>query len=146
VTTESAHQEQRKAPPEPALAVADRERESTDDQPHRALGKAAEHPAQGLVGIGIDIAHDTGKGQSDQPDSTDRHRFQDQACDDTSEDREVVPLIGIQTRWNGYQVDHEPHNEWRNRLPGNFQAVPLPVSAARGVSFRPHEANGLSQR
>ncbi len=56
---EAVHQQQREPPAEPALAVADREHEGADDQPHRAFGKAAQHPAQRLVGIVLDIAADT---------------------------------------------------------------------------------------
>ena len=97
MAAEAAHQHQGQPPPETALAVSDREHEGADDQPHRAFGKTSEHPAQRLVGIGLDIAHHAGNGETDQADRADRHRFKDQARDDGREQREIVPLAGIKT-------------------------------------------------
>ena len=100
VAAEAAHQQQRNPPAEAALAVSDREHEGADDQPHRAFGKPAQHPAQRLVGIVFDVTHHAGEGEADQADRAHRHGFQDQACDHRREHREIMPLVGVETRRN----------------------------------------------
>ena len=124
---EAVHQHQREPPAEAALAVSDREHEGADDQPHRAFGKAAQHPAQRFVGIVFDIAHHAGDRQADQADRADRHRFQDQAGDHGGEYREIMPLIGVETGRNRHQIEREPDRQRRNGLPGDFHASPLIV-------------------
>ena len=125
VAAEAAHQHQGQPAAETALAVSDREHEGADDQPHRAFGKARQHPAQRFVGVGFDIAGYAGHRQADQADSTDRHRFQDQPGNDGGEQCEVVPLVGVETGRDRHQIKHEPDAQRGNRLPGDFHECPF---------------------
>jgi hypothetical protein len=115
---------QREPPAETTLAVADREHESADDQPHRALGKSAQHPAQRFVRIGFDIAHDARDRQPDQADRADRHRFQDQAGDHGGKYRKIMPLVEIEAGRYRHQIDREPDRQRRDGLPANFHKIP----------------------
>ena len=135
---EAVHQQQSEPPAEPALAVADREHEGADDQPHRAFGKPAQHPAQRLVGVVLDISRDTRDRQADDADGADRHRFQDQSGDHGSKDRKIVPLIGVEAGRNRQQIEREPDRQRRDGLPGDFHASPLflPVRAQLGPRRR----------
>ncbi|MET4831524.1 hypothetical protein ABIF44_000931 [Bradyrhizobium japonicum] len=117
VAAEPLHQHQRDAAAELALAITDREYERADDQPHRALGKSCQHPAQRFAGIGIDIAGDARDRQPDEPDRADRHRFKDESGDDGREHGKIVPLIGVETRRHRPQIDGQPHRERRDQLP-----------------------------
>ena len=106
--TKAIDQEQSEPAAEPALAIADREHEGADDQPHRAFGKAAQHPAQRLVGIVLDISRDPRERQADDADGADRHRFQDEAGDHGGKDRKIVPLIGVEAGWNRHEIERQP--------------------------------------
>ena len=105
---EAVHQQKRQPSAEPALAVADREHEGADDQPHRAFGKPAQHPAQRLVGIVLDISRDARECQTDDADGADRHRFQDEPGDDSGKDRKIVPLIGVEAGRNRHEIERQP--------------------------------------
>ncbi len=122
---EAAHQHQGEPSAKSALAISDREHESADDQPHRAFGEATQHPSQRFIGIGFDIARDPGNGQADQPDRAHRHGFKDQAGDDGCEQREVVPLIGVETGRSRHQIDREPDGQRRDRPPCDFHECPF---------------------
>lgn len=117
IAAEALHQYERDAAAERALAIADREHEGADDQPHRAFGKSRQHPAQRLGRVRIDIATDASDGQPDQADRADRHRFQDQAGDDRREYCKIVPLVDVESRGNRPQIDREPHDERRDQFP-----------------------------
>ncbi len=127
---QTAHQQQRQPPAEAAFAIADREHESANDQPHRAFGEAAKHPAQRLVRIVLDIAHHPREGQANEPDRADRHRFQDQAGDHGCEDCEVVPLIGDEACRCRYHIQHQPDDKRRDLLPAQRH------SRSSGTSIR----------
>ena len=115
-----ADQQQRDALAESALAVSDREDERADDQPDRALREPGKHPPQRLVGIRFNVAEQPRGRQSDQPDRAHGHRLEHEPGDDRGEDREVVPLVGLETLGYRDQVQRPPNDDGRQGPPVPF--------------------------
>jgi hypothetical protein len=117
---------------EPALAIADREHERADDQPHRAFGKPTQHPAQRFTRIGLDVSHNPGKGEANETNRTDGHRLKHQTRNHRREDGKVMPLVGVHARWDRQQVNHKPNTQQSNRLPFDLdERVAAPRHRAR---------------
>ena len=126
------HQPERDAAPEPRLAVADREHERAEDEPHRPVLEPRERPRDRRGRARLHEAADPGQRHADEADRRRRDRLQDQADDDGGEEGEVAPGVPLEPGRHGNEGEHQPHDEGRGRPPPLRTSSSPPRSSPRG--------------